>query len=359
MRTVPSTFSILFILPLLTQLLPIIYAIKVQGNNFVDDAGQKVMLRGVSHSGSEYSCVQQKGIFEGPTDAAAVAAIKSWGNNVVRIPLNEDCWLGINGVPDKWAGENYQKAIHLYVKNIVNAGLVAILDLHWTASGSTLATKQDPMPDLSHAPSFWTDVAKHYANESNVIFELFNEPFPGKGNADASEWMCWKNGSCPQASGVHFPAAGMEQLVQAIRNAGAKNVILLGALVWSNHMDGWLDYVPTDPGNNMGAVWHSYDFNACVDQGCWDKTVKPVAAKYPVVVTESGFKTDYTAKLWPYLESNGISYMAWTWNTWKGEGLIVNYDGTPSVPWGAAWKAQLSNYKHNNLSNKNFKNNTF
>eukprot|EP00463_Aulacantha_scolymantha_P002915 TRINITY_DN3667_c0_g1_i1.p2 TRINITY_DN3667_c0_g1~~TRINITY_DN3667_c0_g1_i1.p2 ORF type:complete len:66 (+),score=15.56 TRINITY_DN3667_c0_g1_i1:221-418(+) len=60
--------------------------------------------------------------------------------------------------------------------------MVAILDLHWTADGGTLATKQDPMPDLSHAPQFWSEVAKAYANQSNVIFEIFNEPFPGSGN---------------------------------------------------------------------------------------------------------------------------------------------------------------------------------
>ena len=30
--------------------------------------------------------------------ASQVEAIKSWGNDIVRIPLNEDCWLGVNGV---------------------------------------------------------------------------------------------------------------------------------------------------------------------------------------------------------------------------------------------------------------------
>jgi hypothetical protein len=137
----------------------------------------------------------------------------------------------------------------------------------------------------------------------------------------------------------------MDSLIKAIRDAGANNTILLGGLVWSNFMDGWLGNVPTDPSNNTAAVWHSYDFNACVNQDCWEKTIKPISEKYPVIVTESGFKIDYVQKLWPWLESNGLSYMAWVWNTWgerNGEGLITSYDGTASQPWGQAWKSQIA-----------------
>jgi hypothetical protein len=325
-------------------LLPITNAIRVLGNQFIDDNGNKIILRGVSHSGSEYGCVQKGPIMEGQVDASAVAAIKSWGNNVVRIPLNEDCWLAINGVRSDWAGEKYQAAIKSYVDFIVDAGLVAILDLHWTADGGRVATGQDPMPNMDHSPTFWKDVATKYAGQSNVMFELFNEPFPGKGDT-SGEWPCWSKGDCPGSSGVSFRAAGMDSLIKAVRDAGANNTILLGGLVWSNFMDGWLDNVPADPLNNTAAVWHSYDFNACVNQDCWEKTIKPISEKHPVIVTESGFKIDYVQKLWPWLESNGLSYMAWVWNTWgerNGEGLITSYDGTPSQPWGQAWKSQIA-----------------
>ena len=44
-------------------------------------------------------------------DAATAAAIASWQMNAVRIPLNEDCWLGINGAPAAYSGANYQTAI--------------------------------------------------------------------------------------------------------------------------------------------------------------------------------------------------------------------------------------------------------
>jgi hypothetical protein len=101
------------------------------------------------------------------------------GNNVVRVPLNEDCWLGINGAA--YNSTAYQQAIRAFTDLIVNTpGMYAILDLHWTADGTTLASKQDPMPDLSHAVTFWGDVAKKMSYSQRILFELFNEPFPGE-----------------------------------------------------------------------------------------------------------------------------------------------------------------------------------
>ena len=81
------------------------------------------------------------------------------------------------------------------------------------------------------------------------------------------------------------------------------------------------------------AVWHSYDFNACNQESCWDSVIKKVADQYPIVVTESGFKIDYVKKLWPWCESNGLSYLAWTWNVWgsNGEGLVSDYSGTLGI----------------------------
>src|SRR5437763_7368742 len=109
-------------------------AVHVQGNGLVDSAGRPVRLRGVNRSGAEYACAQGWGIFDGPSDSPSVSAIVSWRTNVVRLPLNETCWLGINGVTPAYAGANYQQAIADYVASLNRAGLVVILDLHWTAA---------------------------------------------------------------------------------------------------------------------------------------------------------------------------------------------------------------------------------
>ena len=59
------------------------------------------------------------------------------------------------------------------------------------------------------------------------------------------------------------------------------------------------------------------DFNACHDESCWSRTISPVAAKVPVVVTECGFSIPWAQGLWRWIEQQhgSISYLAWTWNT--------------------------------------------
>src|SRR5439155_20756503 len=111
-------------------------SIRVSGNHLVDGNGQTVRLLGVNRSGSEYACVGGTsgtpwGVFEGPSDAASVQVMASWKINTVRVPMNEDCWLGINGADARYSGANYQNAIVNYVNLLHQYGLYAVLDLHW------------------------------------------------------------------------------------------------------------------------------------------------------------------------------------------------------------------------------------
>src|SRR5215468_6831327 len=117
-----------------------IQGLHVSGNAILNSANQQIRLVGVNRSGGEYMCIQGRGIWDGPADAASVQAITSWATNAIRIPLNEDCWLGINGVDPTMSGATYQQAVIDYVNLVNSNGLVAILDLHWTNAGTTQAT---------------------------------------------------------------------------------------------------------------------------------------------------------------------------------------------------------------------------
>ena len=90
---------------------PAALQLHVSGNRLVNANGARVVLHGVDYSGTEYECVQGKGIFAGPNDQASVLAMESWDINAVRLPLNEACWNGESYVNPAYAGANYRSAI--------------------------------------------------------------------------------------------------------------------------------------------------------------------------------------------------------------------------------------------------------
>ena len=333
----------------------------VSGNKLVTASGQQVILRGINRSGAEYSCVNGTGIFDGEMDQAAITAMKSWGVNAVRMPLNEACWNGESYVSSQFAGANYQNAIKSEVSLMNSNGLDVILDLHWTdgsytgpSPGSCKSNQvaeafcQKPMPDAAQAIPFWTSVATAFKGNDAVIFDLFNEPYPdiSAGNETAG-WQCWLSGGT--CTGIGYPVAGMQQMLNAVRGAGANNVVMLGGLTWSNDMTQWLSHEPSDPDHNLAASWHSYNFNACSNQSCWTSQIAPVIAQVPLVAGEIGENDcsgSYINPLTTWLDSQNTSYLAWAWNAdfdcSSGPGLITDYVPGDATSYGAAYKAHLA-----------------
>jgi hypothetical protein len=325
---------------------PTIQGLHVVGNQVANSSGQTLRLLGVNRSGTEYACIQGWGIFDGPNDANSVAAIVAWHTNAVRVPLNEDCWLGINGANANYSGANYQQAIISYVNLLNSNGLVAILDLHWSAPGTSQATSQQPMPDQDHAPAFWTSVATTFKSNSSVIFDLYNEPYPDNGNDSGPAWVCLRDGGvCPQVS---FQVAGMQELVTTVRNTGATNIIMIGGVSYSNSLSQWLQYKPTDPSGNLVASWHNYNFNSCVTTSCWDSQVAPVLAQVPLIngeLSENDCQHTYIDSVMNWLDSHQASYVAWSWNTASctgGPALITDYAGTPTQTFGQGYHDHLT-----------------
>ena len=308
--------------------------IRVSGNRFVNDWGSTVVLQGFSHSGTEYMCVQAGQIFEGPTDDAAIERMLDWNINAVRIPLNEHCWLGINGANP--GGETYKNAIADYVNRLTGHGLYVILDLHWTKEGGSLANAQEPMSNREHSIAFWQDCASWFKDNENVIFDLFNEPFLNNRMGDYNAaWRCWRDGGW--CDGLGFEVAGMQDMINAVRGAGSNNVLILGGLTWANDLSKWMEYLPHDPQNNFGASTHLYNFNYCNDFWCWNSQLDPIASHYPLVVGEFG-QNDcsdwYVQKIFAWFKqgAGGVqhSHIAWTYNTWdcgSGPALITDYYG--------------------------------
>jgi endoglucanase len=352
-------------------------SIRIEGNRFIDGTGETIRLLGVDRTSSEYGCVDGFGYDDGHFDDADAAAIASWNADAVRVPLNEDCWLGINGQPNSNEGAEppltvagYRQEIENYVAELNAHGLYAILDLHWSAPGAQVASEQQPMPD-AHSVPFWESVAQTFKSDPAVVFDVFNEPFsptdPRSGDdpnpSHTVTWACWENGGCTvpayneaeNRTATTYTAVGMQALVNSIRSTGATEPVMVGGLNFANDLSGWVDNAPDDPLNQEAASFHNYMGQECDDVGCWNNEVAPVAENVPVVTGEfdqevcgaSNFDDEYMT----WADAHGVSYLAWGWIVLSpaeiaGEGcsayhLIGDYAYTPSAPNGTNLRNHL------------------
>ncbi len=314
--------------------------IRVQGNHLVDAQAHPLRLLGVNFSGAEYSCIQDKGIWSEPADQATVEAMAAWHINAVRIPLNEDCWLGIEEAPAAFSGEAYRQAIHEFVEALHSAGIYAILDLHWNAPGAHQATGLQPMADLDHSLDFWRSVALSFREDPAVLFDLYSEPH----NID---WECWLDGcTLPMPEGGSWRTAGMQSLVDAVRSQGATQPLLLGGLEWANDLSGWLTHLPIDSEHQLVASVHVYPNNPCNSLSCWSEAIAAVARLHPVVAGELGefdCQHSFIDQFMNWADANGVSYLGWSWNAYDcagGPSLIASADGTPTA-FGAGLRDHL------------------
>ncbi len=359
---------------------PLSEGVTVRGTQLIDRSGNVVRLEGVDVSGTQSACVAGTGFATGPLDASEAAAIASWHMNAVRVPLNEDCWLGINGVDPAYAGAGYQHAIEQWVADLNGAGLLVIVDLDFVAPGSDLAKAEWPMADEDHAPAFWSSVAAAFASDPGVVFDPFNEPYLGGNHPTAADWSCWLSG-CVNATPIAtttakalpfgYRTAGMQQLVDVIRAAGARQPIMLGGLNWSGDPCGVQDAgpptttcpevrdLPSDPQHQLIVDFHTFLPNsACKTPACWTAMAASIEkAGLPVVTGEFGEKDCSAAFIDAYMswaDSEGISYLAWTWSVNSsqpctvGNGrsnhyLLQSWAGQPSTlaPDGQAYQAHL------------------
>ena len=304
-----------------------------------------VQLRGVNRSGTQYACVLGPEVFDGPADDASIRAMTSWGINAVRVSLNEQCWLGVNGLPVEYSAEHYRTEVVGYVDRLLAAGLAVIVDLHWSAPGAEQARGQKRMADRDHAPQFWRSVAATFRGHRAVVFDLYNEPYPDFRDPEAA-WRCVRDGGdCP---GVDFVAAGMQELVDAVRSTGATNPVMVAGPEYAGVLDRWLDHRPHDPLGQLVASIHVYgpDESPCWTEECWDDTIAPLADQVPVVIGEMG-NTDCTTTLidplMTWADDRDVGYLAWAWvpsDCAAEPALITDFTGAPT-PYGAGLRDHL------------------
>jgi Cellulase (glycosyl hydrolase family 5) len=375
-----------------------IFGVRVSGNKIVStQTGSPVQLLGVATSGFEqggtaYNTSPGATYGTSPTDAG-FSKLATMNMNVLRIPLNAETWLGVNGcIGDSGTSAVLQANLQQIVANANAKGLYVILDLHWTAPnaftkpGLTGCPAGQPgMPDADHTISFWTSIAGMFKNNPAVMFELFNEPYgsnnfsnsieaiggsapSGQSATDLSimlnggtynQFYFQCNWGCTGGESVGtiysqainpYTVTGTQAIVTAIRGTGATNVIIAPTMYYGGQIQTWLSSMPTDSLQQLVAAWHE-------DGGTTASANAVLSASYPIIITEAynctagasqcvasnetisgtsysnianGYLDSSSVNVFNWAMTNQVGIVYWVWASYGGLfSDVTNYTLTP------------------------------
>jgi len=329
--------------------------LRVAGNRLVDPDGKEVWLQGVNAGGMETIPNGEQQV------KSTVVAIDEWRANCIRLPITEAHWFGRGTYQSgEDAAERFRRDVDKIVRLAANRGAYVAIDLHRFRA-----------PKAEHV-EFWKDCAARYANHPAVLFDLFNEPH-------GISWEVWRNGGWVGEQGKRdesaflseaeksknqgFESVGMQALVDAVRSAGAKNVVIAGGLAWANDLTGIeseaiekgekASYRLEDKGGNgIMYSWHTYHWHTG-----WARLL-PVAAKHPIFLGEVGAapreemtfipleqKEDpykFSPNMLGLIQKYRINWTGWCFHPKAGPCMIENWDYKPTPYWGEFAKRALS-----------------
>lgn len=308
---------------------------QVRGTQVVDGTGRDLLLRGAMIP-TAFAFIDRWQRGQDPTqilDATTFSTMATWHMNAVRI--NVSYWIYLLN-PDL-----YMARLDQAVASAHAAGLYVILDFH--------DDKQSGNPGadgVMHAETltFWSIIAAHFKDDKMMLFDPMNEP-------KYSNWQTWLNGN---GSGV----VGYQQVISAIRSAGAQQIIVLepgrGCDCGSSTWNGVDRFLPSDP--NIIFSQHDYAEVVGGDQQTWDAAWGPVLGRYPIYYGEwavlphadhpvfcrgltSANADAVTNAFLDYLQARHASWTAWDFNPSNLVQSFASYEPT-SFQSGAPWACE-------------------
>jgi aryl-phospho-beta-D-glucosidase BglC (GH1 family) len=287
------------------------------GNTIYDGTNAPLRLRGTN---MEWIDVYPTIAPGSALDDNSVAHMKQWGINIVRVPLSEDFWTP----NDCHYSPEYVATVDQAVQSITSRGMVALLDLHHNTRqpGTCAPTVQQRMADSPQSVNFLASLAGRYQSNPLVAFDLYNEPHD-------LTWSQWLNGgSLTDSDGVTWQAAGMQQLYDAVRGSGARNLVFVSGNNWATSPPPGTALVA---GYNIVYAAHYYTCPGIqTPPGCTTSDPynpappgqrldawSPLATTQPMMATEFGWPDPgngtYTQNAINWAEARGIGWTAFEW----------------------------------------------
>ncbi|MBR1750068.1 MAG: cellulase family glycosylhydrolase [Ruminococcus sp.] len=258
--------------------------LKVKGANIVDKNGSKFQIIGMSTHGL---------MWEDFSDITSKASLKvlrdDWGINTIRLAMYTEEYGGYTTGAD-FKAQAKQKVID-GVKNATDLGLYAIIDWHILKDG-------DPRTHQSEAVAFFTEMAKKYSSQNNVIYEICNEP----------------NGSVTWSGGIK---SYCNAVVSAIRKYDKNAIIVCGTGTWSQD----IDQVVGNRVDDKNCVYTLHFYANTHTDWLRNRVTDCYSKGLPILVTEfgtcdasgdTGFNASQTRAWLSLLDSKMIGYCNWS-----------------------------------------------
>lgn len=290
---------------------PVVGPLFVVGTQILQGNGKPLIMRGLQRFGLEGGTKTPL-----PTDGE-IAQLKQWGANEVRISLGEQKWITTSCHYER----DYPSVVDKVVHSVTSRGMVAMINLHFSALLPCGTPGLTPMADSPGAITFWQEVASRYRNNPLVVFDLFNEP-----HVPQSTWL--DGGVFTTDSGRAVQAAGMQQLYDAVRDTGARNLVVVSGL-------GYASRPPTElvQGANIAYGIHAYTCETAPPPSCktpnpYDAATGPMsnwltfAQTHAVIVTEFGWPDGdsgtYNANVIAFAEAHDWGWSGFAWDGGTG-----------------------------------------
>ncbi len=286
----------------------------VVGTQIIGPTGKQFMPRGVNKGGLQFTKGGYGDTYEN------YKKMKSWGVNVVRIPLSPTFGLPRMCTYDK----NYLKHVDKIVRWAEQLKMLVILDDHMSTKGLTCGTGQwwgpERAPDLQNL-AFVKALGTRYKNHPWVAVDLYNEPH------DIPDGI-WRNGGIVDG----FRAVGMQQMLDGFRSTGNTNLVFATGNLWGNDLRMVVNN-PLSGDHNVVYAAHTYPFY-CVGLGgtvyyqtpYWcegkqyppflDTQIAPAVAKRAVMITEFGTQRSIPGEIQApidWAEQHHIGWATWQW----------------------------------------------
>ena len=259
-----------------TKSVPRLY---VKGNHLEDKNGKTVQLKGVStHGIAWYPQYVNKKAFK--------TLKKDWHANTIRLAMYTEEYGGYTSGGDQ---KELKKLIKKGVRYATDLGMYVIIDWH-------ILNDNDPLTHQEDAEKFFKWAAKTFRKNTNVLFELCNEP----------HWVSWKDYIRPYAA----------KITKIIRKYHKTAVIIVGTNTWSQDVDEVIGN--TLPDKNTVYTLHFYA--ATHGDDLRKKMENALKAKVPVFISEcsiceasgNGTIDKTSAKKWfSLIKKYHVSYIAW------------------------------------------------